>query len=43
MGIGLMSTKENRGKSTGLDRVGDGVRYPNGRLRSGSTRTKRFV
>ena len=37
-----MSTKENRGKSTGLDRVGDGIKYPKERLQSGSTRTKRL-
>ena len=38
-----MLTIGNQGKSTVLDRVGDGVKYPKGKLRSGSTRTKQFV
>ena len=43
MGIGFMSTKENQDKSIGLDRMGDGVKYPKRRLRSGSIQTKQFV
>ena len=43
IGMGSMLISGKCGMSIGLDLVGDGVKYPSGKLRSGSTRTKRFV